>query len=295
MGVIIQDEDEFSYQTEFTPFQDSNKARINAAVNLSANTNPGMDTREIDSYRQGIEISSNTYRFAGSTAKIWSGNIKGCTKIQTLGQSVSFTEYEGTKIFEETQVYQPVNYINSTEEVYFASTVDDIPVDNVEAVIAPFTIKNRFGLNKGYDPQGMQGIHGVLEDGNESYYTVNPSSCIIEQFITFNDTKDNSHFNDCDNPSPKDSTENKLDRFETGTTIIPYNDTGSNTIIRKINTTDVNFIKLIFGTTVDINLDEDIRETYGRASAAAGHTVYGPNGSECGTDSIAYIGLIKGN
>lgn len=299
MGVSILDEDSNFYESEFVAFDESGKSRITAASNVTLSTtgsDPGIDTREIDAYRQGVEITTNTHRFTGTGAKVWSGHLKGYTKAQTIGQSVSFTEFEGTRVFEETLSYDPLSYVSSSEEVYFGNTIDDMPVENLEAIMMPFTITNRSGLNKGIDPQNIRGVRGNLEDGNESYNGINTNNSKIEQFITFNDPKANGFFDDLTHSYlVTDSTENKIERLEGNTVIIPFNDLSSKTITSKVNTTNSSFITLLNSASMDINLDEDIRQTYNRASATAGYSVYSANGSEIGTDSIAFNGFFKGN
>ena len=44
-----------------------------------------------------------------------------------------------------------------------------------------------------------------------------------------------------------------------------------------------------------IELDDDIRETYTQKSATAGYSVYGPQQSLYGTDSIAFTGWLRGS
>lgn len=75
--------------------------------------------------------------------------------------------------------------------------------------------------------------------------------------------------------------------------IEPYNETKDERIVERIQTADTDFINALKALKFD--LDNDIREDFDRKSATAGNDVYGPNASWTGTDSITYVGRIKGN
>lgn len=70
-----------------------------------------------------------------------------------------------------------------------------------------------------------------------------------------------------------------------------YNDTNNELIANQVKTTDPNFISIL--EQLDINLDEDIRSTFGSKSASAGFDVYGGESARYGTDSFSYRGRFR--
>jgi len=77
--------------------------------------------------------------------------------------------------------------------------------------------------------------------------------------------------------------------------VVPFNDIGDEQIVDQItkisspynDTFRKELIKLKFG------LDEDVRGSFDRKSAAAGSVVYGRDAARYGTDSIAYVGVSR--
>jgi len=309
MGVSTVDENASSDSTEFKPFDESRSSELKLSAHITLVTtgsNPGMDTRDIDGFRQGIEITRNSHRFKGSGGKIWSGNTNGYTVIRTVGQSLSFTDYEGTKIFEETQTFDPITYISSSEDVWFDSTIDDQPIGNKEANFQPFTIKSRDGKNAGNDPDGLHDIRGAVEDGNQQYDVLNGFTSRVEQFISL---ESNYIAPFLDNSGKILSgtfvTASYLKANgvlnQTKMVVAPFDDLTINkfaNLFSGSNHTDIRFVVTMSNLVLsgsDINYDEDIRERLNRKSATAGYSVYGPTAGQEGTDSIAFNGWIKGN
>jgi len=74
--------------------------------------------------------------------------------------------------------------------------------------------------------------------------------------------------------------------------ISPFDETRDESIVDRIQTNNSEFISALKALKFD--LDGDIRESFDKKSARAGNTVYGPNAARAGTDSIAFLGLIRG-
>jgi len=77
----------------------------------------------------------------------------------------------------------------------------------------------------------------------------------------------------------------------------PFDDTDPQTVIKQINVgsggNSAQFLANII--SLNIGLDDDIREVYTQKSATAGFDVYGTNQSIYGTDSVAYVGTNRGS
>ena len=78
----------------------------------------------------------------------------------------------------------------------------------------------------------------------------------------------------------------------------PFDDTENEEIVKQLNVNANTISNQTFLSRLellDINLDEDIRQTYTQKSATAGYTVYGPKQGRYGTDSVTYAGWSRGS
>jgi hypothetical protein len=71
----------------------------------------------------------------------------------------------------------------------------------------------------------------------------------------------------------------------------PFSDTSDEKIVDQLQTTNSEFISVL--ENLDINMDEDIRQTFNQKSATAGGDVYGGSSARAGTDSIAFRNRIR--
>jgi hypothetical protein len=172
-------ENESSFATEYSPFNDTDGPRIEQSVITFASGKQGIDTREIDGLRQGVSIKTHKHRFASTQPKIWAGNLNHFVLVRTIGQARSFTEYENSTAFEERPRFNPVQYIEDPEYP-FPITFNNGPQQEEEAIIEPFTIKFRKNDNEGKFPAHM--VRGSIEDGN-NFENEDGSSNFVEQFI----------------------------------------------------------------------------------------------------------------
>jgi hypothetical protein len=72
-----------------------------------------------------------------------------------------------------------------------------------------------------------------------------------------------------------------------------FNDTRDEQIAEQLQTTDADMLSAL--QDLDYDLSEDIRGTFGKRSASAGSSVYGPNMASYGTDSIAFSNMLRGS
>lgn len=299
MATALFDENIPHDGTEFFPFDDSRHSAVTKAAQSSYTTlNPRMSTSEIDQYRQGVEINTEKYRHLGTGPKIWAGNILGYTQVRTIGQAVSFTEYENSKIWEEFPRFNPVSYIEMGVNYPTPIDFNDGPQQNKEPSMQPLTIPFRDGLQTN-EFEYAHAVRGNVEDGNPDFRKLNGSNSRISQFIDMNESADYEPFLDGGVQYFGDSLQNSIitpGYFSDGDggVITPYDDVGNETLIYKINTSDMEFLSII-RTSCSFDLDEDIRGEFGYKSSTAGYDVYGPGQSQYGTDSLAFLGYFRGS
>lgn len=195
MSVSIFDENTPQDGLEFVPY---NESPVKAVQVVTASLSGTMDTREIDSFRQGVELTTAAHRYKGLGAKIWAGNIKGYTIIRTLGQALSFTEYKNDKRFNDLLVrFNPVSYIQLGENYPYPLIFNEGPQQNKETSIQPFTIPFRNGRDSNESQDVAHQVRGAVEDGNQNNLQLNGYTDKITQFVPFyNAAEEHSPFLD---------------------------------------------------------------------------------------------------
>ena len=292
-------------QLEFTPYNDIDpvKATISAISIYETTGSGGMITTGSDGLRQGVEIRTNKHLFVSNQPKMWAGNFEHAVKITTLGQFRSWTEYTNTKAWDDTVIeFSASLYIKDPNNYAYPIYFNNGPQQGEEAVIEPLTLPYR--LNKSVI-EGAWPIHrpkGNLEDGNPDTNLPQGNSRIL-QFIPYEDQLTHDPFLDAgqqyigDGPIEDDIiVEGYVDYVRT--IIRPFDDTRDEEIVKQVvligdDTTDNDYLVLL--KSLDINLDEDLRQDYTQKSATAGYPVYGPQQSRYGTDSVAYVGWLRGS
>lgn len=270
------------------PFDDQN----NVVDNLSYATteNPPMDTKLIDTFRQGIELRNIKDFYISFQPKIWGGSFNslknGITHqqtIQTYGQAVSFTEFFGDSKFIDLPIFNPVNYIilgnNYPTPIYFNGG----PQDEQEAIIETLPIKDRF---PDIDIKPSRSVKGNIDQGNCFDGMFNGNS-LIEQFVNIKNTKPLKPF--------LEQGERQIGGIviegwssPLQPKIEPYIEESDNTF----NTTDSNFLNAIL--SLKSYTSENIIKKPNQKSSCAGLTVYSSY-QNLGTDSIAFNGRIRGS
>lgn len=274
--------------TEFTPFDDSQQVIY---VPTDSDTG-GIDTREIDSFRQGVEIQTNKQRFVGNQPKIWAGSLDHIVNVNTIGQARSFVEFENSLLFEDMPIFNAVNYINSNGTYPLPIIFNDGPQAEEEARMEPITIP--FRKNSPEGPFYAHRVAGTLEDGND-FDTIFKSSNRISQFESYQSPLQYRVF--LDEGAQLWGDGQTSDKIPT-----PNYTPGTETILRAFDDTTIDDVQESTQATTDLlnvllqlemNLDMDMRPPRTR-SANANTFIYGRNAKVYGTDSITFLGRTRG-
>ena len=179
---------------EFEAFNDTNEPRIQQLKIGFASASQGIDTRAIDSYRQGVSIRTISHRFAGMQPKFNSGNPCHFTSVNTIGQSRDFVQYTESSIFKEIPRFNPVGYL---VDPYYPLPLkfNGGGAEEEEAIIEPFIIPFRkdYHISNYY----ARGVHGSIESGNSidvGYGKIGGDT--VEQFIPYDQPEGSFHFLD---------------------------------------------------------------------------------------------------
>jgi hypothetical protein len=295
-------------QLEYFPYNDVDPVNSQAdAISIYTTTGSGgMDTSATDGLRQGSEIRTNKHLFKSNQPKMWSGNFKHATRITTFGQFRSWSEYQNDISYYDNVIeFDPVLYITSQKNgfdsypypIYF----NNGPQQAEEAVIEPLTKPFRLIQSVA---EGAYPIHrpkGNLEDGNPDLNLPQGNSRIL-QLIPYASQLISDPFLDLGQRyfgagSIEDMivVEGYVDFIRT--IIEPFNDLDDEKVVDQLALADTSQNALFISVLkkLDINLDEDLRQTYTQKSATAGYTIYGPNQARYGTDSVAYVGWSRGS
>ena len=295
-------------QLEYFPYNDVDPVNsIADAISIYTTTGSGgMNTSAIDGLRQGVEIRTNKHLFKSNQPKMWSGNFKHDTRITTFGQFRSWSEYQNDISYYDNVIpFDPVLYLKSQKNgmdtypypIYF----NNGPQQGEEAVIEPLTKPFRLLQSMA---EGAYPIHrpkGNLEDGNPDTNLPQGNSRVV-QFIPYVSQLIADPFLESGQKYIGDGTIENMIIVEgyvdfVRTIIEPFNDLDNEKIVDQISLEDTvgNAIFITELKKLDINLDEDLRQTYTQKSATAGYTIYGPNQARYGTDSVAYVGWSRGS
>lgn len=272
---------------EFTPFDDTQE-RVYIPTDVDTG---GMQTSEIDPFRQGVEIKTNRQRFVGMQPKIWAGNLDHFTKVQTIGQARSYTEYENNRYFEDMLKFNAVVYIQQGPNYPLPIVFNEGPQQEEEASIEPITIPYRKLSPEG--PFFAHRVAGAIEDGN-NLDTIYRNANRITQFVDYDDPVNPRWFLDeGTNYWGEPSNAIVIDGYISGDerTLRPFDDTSLDDVPQNIaNITSDMFDILV---RMKMNLNMDFRPVRSR-SANANTFVYGRDAAIYGTDSMAFVGLTRG-
>lgn len=299
MAVSIFDENAPHDGSTFTPFDESKAGKIQrAAVESTITDRLGINTTGIDEFRQGIELTTQTHRLKGLGAKIWAGNTEGYVTIRTFGQALPFAEYEGSIAFEELPKFNPVGYMQNGPAYPLPIIFNDGPQQNKETSLQPFTIPYRSANSDIDGIEKPRSIKSSLEDGNQDGRFIAGRTSRIEQFVSYTPAS-LEPFLDEGSEYVGDTADGSIliEGFvwDGENCITPYDDASMDEIVTQLNTNDADIIRVLTSVDSQMNLDEDLREVNGRASATAGTMVYGGSAAQYGTDSIAYAGRVRGS
>lgn len=281
---------------EYKPFDDSGEDRLEGIIAISEQSGSGYSTSQIDPFRQGVELTSPHQLYRGNQPKLWSGNLSHAIRLVTYGQARSWTEYENTKIFDDQVTsFDHEAYVESPETYPMPIYLNDGPQTEEEAIVEPLTIPFRKSPQEGSRP--ARSPKGSLEDGNGFDSPIGATNRIL-QFVEYAAPLTQRYFLDAGQEYIGSGSLGNGIRVEGYVAYnerlgAPFNDTCDEQIVTQIDTSDTIFVAAL--KALRIELDEDIRENYTQKSSTAGTSVYGPDQSRYGTDSIAFAGRLRGS
>jgi len=302
---------------EFSAFDDSTNGypattRLGTlnenVIAIFSQSGSGMDTAAFDKFRQGIEISRPVHIYGTTQPKLWAGNLHHRPyAYNPYGQMRSWTEFENTtEYYDNTIPFDPIYYIKSQNNgiitypfpIYF----NNGPQEGEETSIEPLTIPFRLITSIGEGAFPVRRPKGNLEDGNPTQ-NIPQSNNRILQFIEYNSPLTPNPFLDAGQEYiGSGSIQNAIIREGYVDFILrlgdPFDDTETETIVKELQFNAGSISGQTYKNALlklQLDLDEDIRDTYTQKSATAGYTVYGPDQGRYGTDSIAYSGWSRGS
>jgi hypothetical protein len=270
----------------FSPFDDSQ-----TRTRPPSPTESGYDTSGVDIYRQGVEITTNRFRFLGSQPKLWSGETSGYVEVVTYGQNPGAIEGNVLGLeskFEDMPEFNPVAYLSLGVSYPLPIVFNDGPSEETEATIEPLAIPFKKPSNEG--PHYAHAIRGSYEDGNSEGWVVK-STNVIEQFVDLRPGVDSRFFLD----EGADSFGNiPREPFvaDVGYVPVPFDDTATYSPDNKLTTSDTAIRDFVRDGS---QMGEIDFLPYGKKSAPAGFSCYGMNAGQYGTDSVAFAGWGLGS
>ena len=276
-----------SITSEFTPFNDAPQV---VYIPTDSNTG-GLNTIEIDPFRQGVEIKTENRRFLGIQPKLWSGNDGHVTSLNAIGQARTFSEYTNSSLWTELPIFDPVAFIILGHSYPLPIIFNEGPQQQEETSIEPIVIPFKKNTNEG--PFFAHRVAGELEDGN-NFDTIFKNSNRITQFIDYLGPLQPRPF--------LDEGQGVWGELATGITTEGYT-LGQEVLQRAFDDTTTDDIPQSTRATTDLlqvliqmkmNLDLDLRPS-GTKSAGANTFVYGRDSAIYGTDSYAFIGICRGS
>ncbi len=286
----------------FQPFSDVFETKL--VGNVLDQISGGIDTSEIDSYRQGIEITRINYFFKGTQPKIWGGNIKHNGTVshekdfQIYGQTIDYTKFFGESNFvDNLRDFNSVNYVSENTTYPFPIILNDGPQQAEEASIEPFTIPFR---KQGNEPVYAiaRKIKGFIDGGQDNPYT--NGTYLATQFFDMSQESNARKFYDFGDQLFGDTMTGsvKIPGFipNTRTLSAPFNDETDRKIkMKNITLQSTDPMYAIVSNLKSFKEDESGILPVNKKSNGAGSDVYGPNQSRYGTDNLSFRNRLRGS
>lgn len=151
-------------------FDDSPGIDLNEKVkNSNANQyvlTGSIDTKLIDGFRQGVEITQYSHFYAGNSIRIHAGEPGHVIRKNFYGADRNFLRQN---YFQETEYYNALKYINYEQEITYPIVThdsDETENYNFNGAIEPLTIRAVAALYSIDVPFEAHSIKGMLMDGN---------------------------------------------------------------------------------------------------------------------------------
>jgi hypothetical protein len=213
-----------------------------------------------------IGINNNTNNLIYQHNVISAQNFPFTTEMNTGGWNhIAFTRYDSTPGNQKISMY-----LNGT----LMGTTADLAIQTYGSVGEFF-----IGTNDG---SSLSDFEGLI-----SYVKITKSALTQEQIIREADR--------LNRPLVNVDGAIKIDGYVSypQTALQVFNDTTDEQLVERLQTTDSDMLSAL--KDLDYDLSEDIRGTFGKRSASAGSSVYGPNMASYGTDSIAFSNMLRGS
>lgn len=278
-------------------FDDSGIRELLKKTAISAVNKDAMDSRPIDVFRQGVELTQQKYRFLSAAPKIWSGNIKHWVEPNLVGQEVDFTHFDSETEYKEKEAtkWDPVAHLldepNSTKlfneglQQQFRSSIDPFFIygkkNSIEEAKNPITGIKSENATK-VEQQVRQNSENIpfLENTRPRFDDQGAGELAVVGISSFKTTKTNFWV---DKTVPIDT---------------PFHDeidtkTESNPLIKQLTNPSADLISALISNS-NLDLDEMLEGDFEYRSATAGFVFSDKNTPRYGTDSIAFGGLVRG-
>jgi hypothetical protein len=132
-----------------------------------------IDTRLIDGYRQGVEITRASHYFAGHAARIHAGEPGHVLRKNFYGADRNFLKQNN---FVELEYFDPISYINSEQIITYPLIThdsDETENYNFNGIIEPLSIRAVAALYSIDIPFEAHSIKGMMMDGNHDITMAN--------------------------------------------------------------------------------------------------------------------------
>jgi len=278
-------------------FDDSGIRELRKKIAVSATNKDGIDSRPIDVFRQGVEITQQKFRFLSASPKIWSGNIKHWVDPNLIGQEVDFTHFDSSNEYveKESAKWDPVAHLyaspnsvvlfNEGLQQQFRSSIDPFFIagkkNSIEDIKNPFTgIKSENNSDIEQKMRQNSVYMSELENSRPRFDDQGCGDILSIGFSTFKAIKTNIW---TDKTIPIDT---------------PYHDEvqtndASNPIIKQLTNPSNDIISALISNS-NLDLDEMLEGSFEYRSATAGFVYSDSNSARYGTDSIAFGGMVRG-
>jgi hypothetical protein len=288
-------------KTFFKPFNDIQETKL--VENVLNQVSGGINTSEIDSYRQGVEITRVYYFFKGNGPKIWGGNIKhnGIVShekdLQIYGQTTDYTKFFGESKFNDNlRNFESLNFLLENTSYPFPIILNDGPQQAEEASIEPFTIPFR--------KQGNEPIYGIarkikafIDSGQNNPYT--NGTYLINQFINISQEGVLRKFYDFGEQHFGEIIENSVKTPgyipNTTTNFTPFNDETQKIKMKYVSLQATDPMYSVVSNLKSFKEDDNGILPANKKSKSAGADVYGPKQSIYGTDNLSFRNRLKGS
>lgn len=276
---------------KYTPFNDTDQPRTEQFRIAKHVAKDGIDTSPYDPYRQGVEIRNNRQRFIGMMPKMWAGNSCHAIQPSAIGQPRDFVEFTDKTEFDDLMIrFDPVRYITDSHyplPILFNEGPQQEEIASMEPFIIPFRKHDTYSNYFPRAPRGTVELGGNTHDLGHGRFGTEA----LEQFSYLSPSQPNPFLDEGEYFFGNVKIDGYVEPDQRET--LPFDDTVDDYLVQQVSSLDVDLIETL--KRMRLNLDNDIRGVYRKRSTSAGYSVYGPQAAVYGTDSVAYMGMVRGS